>query len=39
MEEAVNNLMSKKLRNFFDTDKVYISFHDEQWGVPVYDDK
>ncbi|KAK8659349.1 hypothetical protein V6N13_029553 [Hibiscus sabdariffa] len=21
------------------SDKVYISFHDEQWGVPVYDDK
>ncbi|KAE8724589.1 DNA glycosylase superfamily protein isoform 2 [Hibiscus syriacus] len=21
-----------------DPDKVYISFHDEQWGVPVYDD-
>ncbi|KAK8322703.1 hypothetical protein V6Z11_A12G187100 [Gossypium hirsutum] len=20
------------------SDKVYISFHDEQWGVPVYDD-
>ncbi|PPD82012.1 hypothetical protein GOBAR_DD21062 [Gossypium barbadense] len=38
MEEAVDNLMSKKLRKVFDTDKVYISFHDEQWGVPVYDD-
>ncbi|KAK9021518.1 hypothetical protein V6N11_011505 [Hibiscus sabdariffa] len=21
------------------SDMVYISFHDEQWGVPVYDDK
>ncbi|KAK8617972.1 hypothetical protein V6N13_080872 [Hibiscus sabdariffa] len=21
------------------SDKAYISFHDEQWGVPVYDDK
>ena len=21
------------------TDKAYVSFHDEQWGVPVYDDK
>ncbi|KAJ0042319.1 hypothetical protein Pint_18347 [Pistacia integerrima] len=22
----------------FDRDKVYVAFHDESWGVPVYDD-
>ncbi|KAJ0013561.1 hypothetical protein Pint_19892 [Pistacia integerrima] len=22
-----------------DTDKVYFAFHDESWGVPLYDDK
>lgn len=21
------------------TDPLYISFHDEEWGVPVYDDR
>lgn len=23
----------------FDADRVYVAFHDECWGVPVYDDK
>ncbi|KAK8537410.1 hypothetical protein V6N12_043575 [Hibiscus sabdariffa] len=27
-----------RILNSSDTYKVYISFHDEQWGVPVYDD-
>lgn len=22
-----------------ETDNAYVTFHDEQWGVPVYDDK
>lgn len=25
--------------NVIYVDKAYVSFHDECWGVPVYDDK
>lgn len=25
--------------SFFFVDEVYVTFHDQQWGVPVYDDK
>jgi DNA-3-methyladenine glycosylase I len=29
----------KKVRCWDTTDPLYIAYHDEEWGVPVHDDR
>ncbi len=31
--------MEKKRCKWVNTDPVYIAYHDEEWGVPIYDEK
>lgn len=33
------SMESVDINTNFDADRVYVAFHDECWGVPVYDDK
>lgn len=34
-----NKPPSSVIYSMVGADKAYVSFHDEQWGVPVYDDR
>jgi DNA-3-methyladenine glycosylase I len=35
----VTGLVKKKRCNWSGTDPLYVAYHDEEWGVPVHDDR
>ncbi len=39
LHNAENNLKEKTRCSWSTTDPIYIKYHDEEWGVPIHDDR